>query len=119
MTLLLFCSLTAQIPPVEGTPAERAVFRTLDLRAGDGPAAEPGQEYTVHYTGWLQDGKKFDSSVDKGTPFEFSANCYLIRHARGWMSLGSAWEGPSRPGRRSCGGPMRPSCSGARTSVSE
>jgi hypothetical protein len=41
------------------------------VKAGDGAAAQPGQEYTIHYTGWLRDGTKFDSSVDRGKPFAF------------------------------------------------
>ncbi len=39
------------------------------LQAGDGPEAVSGAEVTVHYTGWLMDGTKFDSSVDRGEPF--------------------------------------------------
>ena len=38
---------------------------------GDGPEAVPGALLTVHYTGWLVDGTQFDSSVDRGTPFNF------------------------------------------------
>jgi FKBP-type peptidyl-prolyl cis-trans isomerase len=38
---------------------------------GDGPEAETGQQVTVHYTGWLLDGTKFDSSLDRGAPFSF------------------------------------------------
>jgi FKBP-type peptidyl-prolyl cis-trans isomerase len=42
-----------------------------DLRVGDGEQPRPGQMVTVHYTGWLTNGKKFDSSHDRGKPFTF------------------------------------------------
>ena len=42
------------------------------LKPGKGAAAKKGQQVSVHYTGWLQsNGKKFDSSVDRGQPFTF------------------------------------------------
>jgi FKBP-type peptidyl-prolyl cis-trans isomerase len=43
-----------------------------DLRMGNGEVAKQGQRVRVHYTGWLTMGKKFDSSVDAGTPFDFT-----------------------------------------------
>ena len=42
-----------------------------DIQLGDGAEAQAGQEVTVHYTGWLVDGSKFDSSKDRGLPFSF------------------------------------------------
>lgn len=42
-----------------------------DLQIGTGAEAQPGDTLTVHYTGWLHDGTQFDSSVDRGQPFEF------------------------------------------------
>jgi FKBP-type peptidyl-prolyl cis-trans isomerase FkpA len=49
-----------------------------DIEVGDGATATAGQTVIVHYTGWLYDpdaadnrGTKFDSSVDRGTPFDF------------------------------------------------
>ena len=42
-----------------------------DLTAGGGEEARQGATAVVHYTGWLLDGTKFDSSLDRGTPFDF------------------------------------------------
>lgn len=42
-----------------------------DLQEGNGAVAQAGQMVTVHYTGWLTSGQKFDSSVDRGQPFRF------------------------------------------------
>ena len=42
-----------------------------DLKIGIGAEAVSGQNVSVHYTGWLTNGTKFDSSVDRGSPFQF------------------------------------------------
>ena len=43
-----------------------------DIRVGTGEVAKEGSHVRVHYTGWLTNGKKFDSSVDAGKPFDFT-----------------------------------------------
>lgn len=43
-----------------------------DIRVGTGEVAKEGSRVRVHYTGWLTTGKKFDSSVDAGKPFDFT-----------------------------------------------
>ena len=43
-----------------------------DIRVGNGEVAKEGSHVRVHYTGWLPSGKKFDSSVDGGKPFDFT-----------------------------------------------
>ena len=58
------------VPAVSGKVVEAATFRYIDVKAGDGAPAQAGEQYTVHYTGWLRDGTKFDSSIGK-KPLEF------------------------------------------------
>jgi len=53
-----------------------------DLVIGNGNEAKAGNNVKVHYTGWLQDGTKFDSSVDRGQPFEFKLGAGKV--IRGW-----------------------------------
>ena len=43
-----------------------------ELAMGDGAVAKSGDQVTVHYTGWLTNGSKFDSSHDRRDPFSFS-----------------------------------------------
>jgi len=57
-----------------------------DTATGDGATAEPGQRVRVHYTGWLHadgtQGRKFDSSRDRGDPFAFALGAGMV--IRGW-----------------------------------
>jgi FKBP-type peptidyl-prolyl cis-trans isomerase FkpA len=53
-----------------------------EVLVGEGAEARAGQMVSVHYTGWLTDGTKFDSSKDRNEPFEFSLGA---RHViAGW-----------------------------------
>lgn len=57
-------------PKVTGKPKTMlGGLEYWDLKEGTGATAKNGQTVTVHYTGWLTNGKKFDSSVDRGQPF--------------------------------------------------
>ena len=63
--------------PQTGAPTEGGAITTAsglqyeDLVVGEGTAAVAGDTVSVHYTGWLEDGTQFDSSVDRGVPYEF------------------------------------------------
>jgi len=54
----------------------------IDLKVGTGAIAQAGQTVSVHYTGWLENGKKFDSSVDRGQPFSFPLGAGRV--IKGW-----------------------------------
>lgn len=53
-----------------------------DVKVGTGAEAKAGQKVSVHYTGWLTNGTKFDSSVDRGRPFEFNLGAGQV--IKGW-----------------------------------
>ena len=53
-----------------------------DMEVGTGIEAANGDRVTVHYTGWLTDGTKFDSSIDRGQPFVFSLGAGQV--IQGW-----------------------------------
>jgi FKBP-type peptidyl-prolyl cis-trans isomerase len=53
-----------------------------DIKVGTGPEAHSGQHVKVDYTGWLTSGKKFDSSVGTGRPFEFMIGAGQV--IKGW-----------------------------------
>lgn len=67
----------AAIPGVPAAPAEAKTVTTpsglqyIDITSGTGAAAQAGQTANVNYTGWLLNGTKFDSSLDRGQPFSF------------------------------------------------
>lgn len=54
-----------------------------EITVGDGAVAQAGQQVRVHYTGWLEsNGSKFDSSVDRRTPFDFHLGAGMV--IKGW-----------------------------------
>ena len=61
-------------------------LKYTDTKTGDGATAHSGNKVSVHYTGWLSDngakGKKFDSSVDRGQPFQFTLGAKQV--IAGW-----------------------------------
>lgn len=65
----------------ENTPLESGL-QVQDVIAGNGAEAVPGSSVSVHYTGWLEDGTKFDSSKDRSEPFRFALGRGMV--IRGW-----------------------------------
>ncbi len=79
---------------LEGSPAAPKVvsedayqnaaegLKYYDYVVGEGPTPKTGQTVVVHYTGWLENGTKFDSSVDRAEPFSFAVGVGQV--IRGW-----------------------------------
>ena len=75
----IYSALTPDEPAETALPTSSAEVITTasglqyqDVLIGTGDLAEPGNRVKVHYTGRLEDGTQFDSSIDRGQPFEFT-----------------------------------------------
>jgi FKBP-type peptidyl-prolyl cis-trans isomerase FkpA len=87
LVMAVFAAATSAMAQNPGkTVTTPSGLQITDLKAGTGATPKPGQICVVHYTGWLyQDGakgKKFDSSVDRGQPFEFPVGQHRV--IAGW-----------------------------------
>ena len=90
--VLAGCSSSGTQAPAAAAKAEAATInyasglRVADTKVGTGPFPKRGQICVMHYTGWLyqngQRGAKFDSSVDRGKPFEFPLGAGAV--IKGW-----------------------------------
>jgi FKBP-type peptidyl-prolyl cis-trans isomerase len=62
--------------------SNQSELKIEDIKVGDGVEATSGKQVSVHYTGTLENGKKFDSSKDRGTSFEFNLGAGEV--IKGW-----------------------------------
>jgi FKBP-type peptidyl-prolyl cis-trans isomerase len=70
-------------PPVSReTQTTPGGLQYIDVVVGTGAEAQSGQQVTVHYTGWLTNGQKFDSSRDRNDPFTFALGGSQV--IKGW-----------------------------------
>jgi peptidylprolyl isomerase len=75
-------ALQEMFPMSDNTITTASGLQYRDVEVGTGESPKAGQQVTVHYTGTLTDGKKFDSSRDRNSPFTFIIGVGQV--IRGW-----------------------------------
>ena len=86
--------MPGSVPQTNGPVVENLTMHYIDIVTGTGALAAPGKQYTVHYTGWLRDGTKFDSSIGR-EPLQFVQGRRLL--IAGWEV---GFEGMHAGGKR-------------------
>ena len=80
--IMTSCATISPVVGSDGYLTSETGLQYKDLVVGDGDVAEEKDRVAVHYTGLLVDGTKFDSSLDKGLPFEFKVGAGQV--IKGW-----------------------------------
>lgn len=70
------------VPPAAQKVTTTDGLQYIELASGSGPQAQAGHMVSVHYTGWLPNGTKFDSSRDRNQPFSFTLGAGQV--IKGW-----------------------------------
>jgi peptidylprolyl isomerase len=104
LALLCGCARRAPAPappPVKGDERTAFALRYIEVAPGTGAEAAPGKCHYVHYTGWLTDGKKFDSSRDTTAQGRPRTPLSFIQGARGVIAgWDTGFEGMRVGGQR-------------------
>lgn len=80
---IISCDKSEESESVQNTSSSQADGLVVEvLSEGSGPGAQQGDQIQVHYTGYLEDGRKFDSSLDRGRPFTFTLGVGQV--IKGW-----------------------------------
>ncbi len=93
LMVMALITATFSVAALAGDPVQRSIdgltpvttssgLKYYDIKVGDGPMPKPGSMVKVHYSGWLKDGKLFDSSVKRNSPFTFNTASGVIK---GWI----------------------------------
>ncbi len=87
--------MPSPVPEVSGPVQSVATVHYIDIKIGTGAPALPGKQYSVNYTGWLRNGKVFDSTYTRNQPFVFTQGRRMV--IAGWEL---AFEGMKVGGKR-------------------
>jgi peptidylprolyl isomerase len=82
VVLVILTQVSAEDKKDEKVITTASGLKYVELKVGDGKEAKDGSEVSVHYTGTLEDGKKFDSSLDRGKPIELTIGAHRV--IKGW-----------------------------------